>query len=209
MKQQDIETARGVLDFVEKFDNITAMVNELNIKWNSMLKECNKTTPKVRGIVKGENPVHPRLSTITPQEIQDYVNAFRAGLNANRRNYLAYFKSRGIKAQKIAKCALKYAIEKKLIDERELLILCDKATATLFKGGGWSILKLTEGDSQDYYDSYGHNRYCSMPPIKLNEKMFLISHELYNEPHNDSVTPLVLFLIKHGMSIEQIESLCS
>ena len=209
MKQQDIETARGVLDFVEKIDDIIDMVNKLNSKWNSMLRECDKSTPKTREVVKGEKPVRSVPTPVTSQDILNYVNAFKTELCANRRSYLNYFKSRKIKAQKIARCALKYAIEKKLIDERELIILCDKSTATLFKGGGWPILKLTNGDSQDYYDSYGHNRYCSMPPIKLNGKMFLISHELYNDPHNDSVTPLVFLLIKHGMPVELIESLCS
>lgn len=209
MKRQDVETARGVLDFSNKLELFIVEVQKLKAQWSDLMKERDRSSESVRMIVAGNKDAFFRKpSALTPREILKYIEQFQADLIANRRVYLGYYKQRGIRAQRIAKCALKFALENGLVDIKEAMILSDKSTAFLFKGGGWSLLKLTDGKRQDYCDSYGHNRYCSMPPVKIGDRMFLISHELYNEKNNDSVTPLVFFLLKHGMTIEQIEELC-
>ena len=123
---------------------------------------------------------------------------------------ISSFIENGIKAQDIARHALRKALEDGLLTDDDLAFLCNKESARHFHGGGVPILKTTNGDPNDSKDVHGLSRY-NTKIATFNGTKYLISHELYNkpgEPQQDSRQPLIDYLVNHGLEIDKIFSIC-
>ena len=139
------------------------------------------------------------ISTILQSQIKDN--------NTISENSFITYK---IKAQDIARKAIKYALENHLFSRDDIAFLCEKKNAKVFKGGGIPLLKCTDGNPNDVFTGKHHNSY-NHEIVCAYEGKYLISHELYNCPDNpkkDSRVPLLRYLVTHGLTLEKIFNIC-